>query len=111
MAYLEAWMCRKPVVGSRIGSTQCVIEDGIDGLLVDPNDPREIAAAISELLSDRYRARQMGRAGYEKTLSTFTWDKITDRVERIFLELIASSEQERHSSRLSARSADSQGPR
>jgi glycosyltransferase involved in cell wall biosynthesis len=31
IAYLEAWMCKKPVIGSRIGSTQCVIQDGVDG--------------------------------------------------------------------------------
>ena len=97
IAYLEAWMCRKPVIGSRIGSTQCVVEDGVDGMLVDPNDPREIAAAILELLADRERAQRMGQEGYEKTLSGFTWDKVTDKVERIFLKLTASSEQERHS--------------
>jgi len=97
IAYLEAWMCRKPVIGSRIGSTQCVVEDGVDGVLVDPNDPREIAEAILELLADRERAQRMGQEGYEKTLSGFTWDKVTDKVEQIFLNLIASSEQERHS--------------
>jgi glycosyltransferase involved in cell wall biosynthesis len=97
IAYLEAWMCRKPVIGSRIGSTQCVVEDGVDGVLVDPNDPREIAAVILELLADRKRAQRMGQQGYEKTLSRFTWDKITDKVERIFLNLIATSDQGRQS--------------
>jgi glycosyltransferase involved in cell wall biosynthesis len=97
IAYLEAWMCRKPVIGSRIGSTQCVVEDGVDGVLVDPNDPREIASAIFELLADREKAQRMGQEGYEKTLSAFTWDKVTDRVEQIYLNLITTSEQERHS--------------
>jgi glycosyltransferase involved in cell wall biosynthesis len=73
------------------------VEDGVDGVLVDPNDPREIAAAILALLADRERAQRMGQEGYEKTLSEFTWDKVTDKVERIFLNLIASSEQERYS--------------
>ena len=43
IAYLEAWMCGKPVIGARIGSTQCVINDGVDGLLVDPHDAEDIA--------------------------------------------------------------------
>src|ERR1700730_9220158 len=97
IAYLEAWMCRKPVIGSRIGSTQCVVEDGVDGVLVDPDDPRELAAAILALIANRERAQRMGQEGYEKTLSGFTWDKVTDKVERIFLNLTASSGQERHS--------------
>ena len=36
IVYLEAWLCAKPVIGARIGAVQCVIEDGRDGLLVDP---------------------------------------------------------------------------
>ena len=40
IAYLEAWMCRKAVIGSRIGSTECVIHDGVDGVLVDARRPR-----------------------------------------------------------------------
>jgi len=39
-------------VCARIGSTQCVIDEGVDGLLVDPNDTADIARAIIELLSD-----------------------------------------------------------
>jgi glycosyltransferase involved in cell wall biosynthesis len=39
IAYLEAWLCRKPVIGARIGSTAYVIEDGVDGLLVKPEAP------------------------------------------------------------------------
>jgi glycosyltransferase involved in cell wall biosynthesis len=92
IAYLEAWMCEKPVIGARIGSTQCVIREGVDGLLVDPDNPEDIAAAILRLLGDRELRLRMGRAGLEKTLSRFTWDKITDRVEQIYLDLVASKQ-------------------
>jgi len=91
IAYLEAWMCRKPVVASRIGSTRCVVDDGVDGLLVDPNDSGGIAAAILQLLTDPQLARRMGSAGYEKTQAKFTWDTVTDQVERTFQNLIGVS--------------------
>jgi glycosyltransferase involved in cell wall biosynthesis len=32
--YLEAWLCGRPVVGARIATMECVIDHGIDGLLV-----------------------------------------------------------------------------
>lgn len=89
IAYLEAWMCRKPVIGARIGPTQCVINEGVDGLLVDPVDPRETAKSIIELLSNPQNREKMGRCGYEKTIAQFTWDKITDKVEKLYLELAA----------------------
>jgi glycosyltransferase involved in cell wall biosynthesis len=87
IAYLEAWVCRKPVIGSRIGSTQCVIENGVDGLLVEPENPEDLAGAIRRLLSNRPLREQMGRAGCSKTISRFTWDAITDKVEHIYHQL------------------------
>lgn len=96
IAYLEAWICRKPVIGARIGSTQCVINEGVDGLLVDPNDPQDIARAIIELLSDSNKRERMGRSGYAKTIAHFTWDKVTDKVEELYLELLAAKEAGRH---------------
>jgi glycosyltransferase involved in cell wall biosynthesis len=86
IAYLEAWMCRKAVVGSRIGSTQCVIEDGVDGVLVDPLDHVQLGRSLLALLADpQYRSR-LGRAGHAKSLDRFTWDKVVDRVERVYAE-------------------------
>lgn len=90
IAYLEAWMCEKPVIGSRIGPTQCVIDEGIDGLLVIPNDADDLAKKIIELLSDRKKRESMGRKGHDKTISQFTWNKVTDKVEKLYLELIAT---------------------
>jgi glycosyltransferase involved in cell wall biosynthesis len=90
IAYLEAWMCEKPVIGARIDSTQCVIDEGIDGLLVTPNDAGDLAKKIVELLLDRKKRESMGRNGYDKTISRFTWSKVTDKVEKLYLELIAT---------------------
>jgi glycosyltransferase involved in cell wall biosynthesis len=82
IAYLEAWLCRKPVVGSRIGAIRCVIADGEDGLLAEPGDPGDIARAIQTLLCDPARRADMGERGRAKTLAHFTWDAVTDRIER-----------------------------
>lgn len=90
IAYLEAWLCKKPVIGARIGSTQCVINEGIDGLLVDPNDPEDISRKIIELLIDSDKRERMGRMGHAKSMAQFTWDKVTDKVEELYRELIAS---------------------
>jgi glycosyltransferase involved in cell wall biosynthesis len=90
IAYLEAWMCGKPVIGARTNQVQCVIDDGVDGLLVKLGDPADTACAVLELLADPSRRIKMGLHGREKTESHFTWDKITDRVERLYGDLIAS---------------------
>lgn len=88
IAYLEAWLCKKPVIGARIGSTQCVIDEGVDGLLVDPNNHEEIAKAIIELLSNPDIRDRMGTNGYTKTIAHYTWDQVTDRVEKLYSQLV-----------------------
>ena len=88
IGYLEAWLCRKPVIGARIGSTECVIDEGRDGLLVDPDNAEEIAGAIVSLLADRQLRTTMAEAGYAKTIAHHTWDKVTDRMESLYRRVV-----------------------
>ena len=89
IAYLEAWMCGKPVIGARTNQIKCVIDDGVDGLLVKLGDPGETANALLELLADPKKRDEMGQHGRQKTESHFTWDKVTTKVERLYFDLIA----------------------
>lgn len=84
IAYLEAWMCGKPVIGADIGPTRDVIHDGVDGLLVKPNNSAALAENIISLLSDPLRREQMGQSGRKKTLARYTWDKIIDQMEGLY---------------------------
>jgi glycosyltransferase involved in cell wall biosynthesis len=84
IVYLEAWLCGKPVIGARIGSTQCVIDEGRDGLLVDPENPEDIARGIVSLLSNRELRATMAAAGRAKTVAQHTWDNVTDRIEALY---------------------------
>ena len=88
IVYLEAWMCEKPVIGARIGAVQCVIDDGRDGLLVTPHDAAEIADAILRLVRDELLSRQLGRRGWEKVMTRFTWDRVTDAVEAAYADTL-----------------------
>jgi glycosyltransferase involved in cell wall biosynthesis len=88
IAYLEAWLYRKPVIGCRIASTACVIDEGADGLLVHPRDPADLARALQALLADPARRRQMGERGHRKTLASFTWDRIAEKFERSYSEVL-----------------------
>ena len=93
IVYLEAWLCEKPVIGARIGAVQCVIQDGQDGLLVDPHSTGELSEAILRLIGDPELCRQFGRRGREKTLARFTWSKVTDAIEAIYAEVLAGRRQ------------------
>jgi glycogen synthase len=87
ITYLEAWMCGKPVIGGRTEQIRCVIQHGVDGLLVGFGDPEETAAALLELLSNPRKREEMARRGRAKTEAQFTWDKIIDKFEALYAEL------------------------
>ncbi len=91
IAYLEAWICGKPVIGARIGPTSDVIDDGVDGLLARPNDAGDLAAKLLELLSDPGKRERMGRNGRAKTLKRFTWELITDKMEQLYRRVVAGA--------------------
>jgi glycosyltransferase involved in cell wall biosynthesis len=84
IAYLEAWSGRKPVIGARIGATECVIQDGVDGLLVEPKNSQDLARALLMLLESSDLRNQMGEAGYRKVKSRYSWEAIIDQVEVIY---------------------------
>jgi glycosyltransferase involved in cell wall biosynthesis len=81
-------MCGKPVIGADIGPTRDVIYDGVDGLLVMANDSTALAEKIIALLSDPLRREQMGQSGKNKALARFTWDRIIDKMEHIYRDVV-----------------------
>jgi glycosyltransferase involved in cell wall biosynthesis len=62
-AAVEAQVAGTPVVGAKRGSLPEVVQDGETGILVDREDPEELAEAIVQLLLDRTRRLRMGDAG------------------------------------------------
>jgi glycosyltransferase involved in cell wall biosynthesis len=62
-AAVEAQAAGTPVVGAKRGSLPEVVNDGKTGILVDREDPEELAEAIVQLLLDRSRRLRMGDAG------------------------------------------------
>jgi len=79
IVYLEAGACERPVVALRSGGVPDAVADGVSGLLVEPDEPQELAARLSELLLDPARAAELGRRGRERVLSELNWNRVTER--------------------------------
>jgi glycosyltransferase involved in cell wall biosynthesis len=92
IVYLEAWAYGKPVVGARAGGVPDVIDEGVDGLLVEFGNVAQIAAAIDSLLADPDRAREMGQRGRAKVETHHTWDRIYDRLWTVCEQLHRSAD-------------------
>jgi glycosyltransferase involved in cell wall biosynthesis len=85
--YTEAWSFGKPVIGGRIPAVAEVIDDGVNGYLVN-QDAAEIADRLSLLLSQPAHAQALGAAGRAKVAAHFTWPQIAQKTAAVYRGLI-----------------------
>jgi glycosyltransferase involved in cell wall biosynthesis len=71
---LEAGALALPVIASRIGAVPELIEDGVNGLLVPPDDPAALAVALAALMRDPAKRLRFGRAGRSRVLHQFAME-------------------------------------
>jgi glycosyltransferase involved in cell wall biosynthesis len=80
----EAMGCETAVVASDAGGLPEVVEHGVTGLIVPRGDAKALAEAIGSLLADPARRTRMGRAGRERALRLFDWDRSAEQFEQIY---------------------------
>jgi len=86
---LEAMGAGLPCISTDVGSgTSWVVQDGVTGRVVPPQDPGALASAIHELLSDPVRRVDMGRAGRARVEAEFTQERMVERVMRVYESLV-----------------------
>lgn len=94
VAILEAMAAGRPVVATRVGGTPEVVQDGVCGLIVEPEQPAALAEAVLTLAADALRRAALGARARERVSAEFTVQRMVQRFERIYAELLSAS---RHS--------------
>lgn len=87
---LEAMACGTPVVGTRVGGLQTLIEHGESGLLVPAGDYQALAESIAQVLSDP-RLRMHLAHGARDRAEHYTWRNVGDKVEALYAKILADT--------------------
>jgi len=88
LVILEASAMERPVVATDIRGCREAIEDGKTGILVPPKNPEKLAEAITSLLSNPEKAKEMGKAGREKVKREFNEELVFDRIKKEYQRLV-----------------------
>lgn len=86
IAALEVWRAGTPLIATNRGGPPEFVHDGVDGLLIDPEDVQRLAASLGELLSDPQRARALALTGAEH-VKEFTWGRVADTYEDVYVQV------------------------
>jgi len=85
---LEAMASEKPVIGTCYGGASEVIVDGVTGYVVNPLHSKEIAGKTIELLKNPEKAKEFGRAGYERVKTNFNLEDMVGKYVAVYKNLI-----------------------
>ncbi|HXY01799.1 MAG TPA: N-acetyl-alpha-D-glucosaminyl L-malate synthase BshA [Candidatus Limnocylindrales bacterium] len=91
LAALEAMACEVPVIATNAGGVPEVIEDGVDGYLVEPGDVKLAAEHAIDLLSRSDRGREMGQLARKHARRKFCANDVIPMYERYYEQVLAGS--------------------
>jgi glycosyltransferase involved in cell wall biosynthesis len=84
---LEAMACGLPVISTMVGGSIDIIEDGINGLLIDVDNEEQLIQAMTHILNDSTMAATMGRNARKVIEKYYALDKIADRYISLYKDL------------------------
>jgi glycosyltransferase involved in cell wall biosynthesis len=87
---MEGMVSGKPMIGTRTGGIPDMIDDGVNGLLVPPNDPQALAVAMQTLIDQPEMRARMAIAGLSK-IEGFMAASVVPRIESVYNEVLANT--------------------
>lgn len=91
LAVLEWMAAGKAIVATRVGGIPVLINDGVEGLLVPPNDSASLGNAIDRLLRDPDERNRLGMAARRRQQTEFRLERTVDVLQDLYESLYRAS--------------------
>jgi len=83
--FAEAALCLLALVGTDVGGISEQIDNGVNGLLVPSEDPKELAVALETLIADPSYRYNMARAGWEKAKKDYSLQRVISQLKKVYI--------------------------
>lgn len=90
---VEAMAASKPVIASKNNGTAEIIQNGVNGFVVNHKSPTEIASQLNILIENPKLASEIGNNSYRYVKEHLSWQKFAEDMERIFQHTIKQTTQ------------------
>lgn len=91
LTILEAMAAGKPIVATKAGAIPEILEDGVNGILVDSGDSLGLSNAISSLIKNKSLLIRIGERNAEYVKNKFNWSDCVKSVEKVYIESLLSN--------------------
>ena len=88
---LEYMSMGKPVVGTKVNAIPEVVRHGVNGLVVEPRNPEQMAGSLIDLLQDEPKRLRFGQKSRDLVLEEFTLDHFARKTEEVYKSLLSYS--------------------
>ena len=89
LSVIESMQYSKPLIASNNGSQSEFIDNGINGILIAPNDVVALSANMSLLANDVELRKKIGNASYKKYKETLSWKQFVDKYKALYESLLS----------------------
>jgi colanic acid/amylovoran biosynthesis glycosyltransferase len=90
VSLMEAHAVGLPVLASRVGSVDQIVQDGVSGFLVPAGDVAALSRRLADLAESEEKRNEMGRRGRRHVEQHYDIDRLNDRLVNLYQELLAA---------------------
>jgi glycosyltransferase involved in cell wall biosynthesis len=91
-ALTEAMACKLPCIAARVSGSEDVIIDGVNGLLVEPEQPVELAHALRRIIEDSNLAQRLAQEAYATVKRDYQLTTVTQHFLELYRRLLKKNE-------------------
>lgn len=85
---LEAMACGLPVVATRVGGTVDLVQDGVNGILVEPDNAGQLYQAMKKILQNKDLAKALGVQARKTAVEKFSLESVTEQYVSLYQALV-----------------------